>query len=60
MAEVDKKELIENIYKWVAKDAEVPVEKEKVLRVMIEATLDYLYERGYLDVKKEGKGNGTK
>jgi len=58
MTQIKKEKLIENIFKWVARDSEVSTEKEKLLRMMIEATLDYLYERGYLDVEKEGKGNG--
>jgi len=60
MTQIKKEKLIENIFKWVARDSEVSTEKEKLLRMMIEATLDYLYERGYLDIEKEGKDNGEK
>ncbi len=58
MVEIKKEKLIEKIYNWVVKKAEVSAGKEKLLKMMIEATLDYLYANGYVDVEKKGKGNG--
>jgi len=58
LVEIKKEKLIERIFKWAAKDAEVTIEKERLLKIMIEATLDYLYTKGYLDVDMGEKNNG--
>lgn len=55
---IKKSKLIEKIYKWAAKDSDVPPAKERLVKVIIEMTLDYLSEKGYLDASKEGDGNG--
>lgn len=60
LTQIKKEKLIEKVYAWVARDAEVGLDKEKLLRMMIEATLDYLYTRGYINIEKEEKGNGEK
>lgn len=60
MIQVKKEKLIKDITRWITKKDDVSVEKEKLLNMMIEATLDYLYSNGYLDLEKEGKGNGEK
>jgi len=61
MTEIKKEKLIENIYKWVTKgkEDEIGLEKEKLLKIMVEATLDYLYMKGYIDTDEKEKGNGT-
>jgi hypothetical protein len=50
-----KDKLVNDIFKWVAGSSKVTPEKEKVFRVMIQATLDYLQSKGLLkeDVKKD-------
>jgi len=54
----EKEKLIEEIYTWVSKDAAIPFEKERLLRIMIEATLDYLYLKKLIFVKAiHGKEN---
>ena len=60
MAKLKKEKLIEKIYRWTAKDAKVGIKKERLLKIMIEATLDYLYEKEYLDVNQEERVNGEK
>jgi len=60
MTEIKKEELVEKVFAWVAKDAEVDEEKKKLLKIIVEMTLDYLYSKGYLDTRKEEKGNGEK
>ncbi len=60
MVEVKKEKLIKKIIEWITKKKEVSPEREKLLKMMIEATLDYLYSNGYLDLEKEGKGNNEK
>ena len=55
-----KEKLIVKIIEWITRKKEVSVEKEKLLKMMVEATLDYLYTNGYLDLEKEEKGNGEK
>ena len=57
-----EEKMVEDIYKWVAKGANVGFEKERLLKMMIEATLDYLSLKGYfkeekVTKKKNGKNN---
>lgn len=50
---IKKEKLIKDILKWVIKDAVADDAKEKLLKMMIEATLDYLYLNKYIDEKKK-------
>ncbi len=52
---INKEKLIKDIFKWVVKGAVADNAKEKLLKVMIEATLDYLYMKGFLNKDKNVK-----
>ena len=50
-----KEKLTNDIYHWVAGGGKVPSEKEKVFKMMIQATLDFLYLKGYLKGEKKNE-----
>ena len=47
-----KEKLIKDIFNWVVKDTPVDATKEKLLKIMIEVTLDYLYLKKYFSEEK--------
>ena len=53
MKNIKKEKLIKDIFKWLIKGDAVDVSKEKLLKIMIEATLDYLYMKKYINEEKE-------